>query len=121
MTANTGATASGESVGNGATLSKQELREQTLGLGQTLKHIADNDPVGTPSAQAIAVFAEWLAITGNTCPRADLFEDVAENFDPAANSNRDLFLLFDMLVNYLDIDEDPAPQGAFIGLPMLGA
>ena len=46
------------------------LRQQTQTLGETLKHIADNDPAGTPTEQAIAVFHEWLEAAGATSERS---------------------------------------------------
>jgi len=97
------------------------LREQTQALGETLKHIADTDPAGTPSDQAIAVFHEWLAAAGAASERPELFVDVAQNFDARSNTNRDIFLLFDMMVNHTEIEEEPVPLATFIGLPLLGS
>ena len=97
------------------------LRDQTQALGETLKHIADRDPAGTPSDQAIAVFHEWLAAAGAASERPELFVDVAQNFDAQANTNRDIFLLFDMMVNHTEIEEEPVQLATFIGLPLLGS
>jgi len=96
------------------------LREQTQTLGETLKLIADRDPAGTPTDQAISVFHEWLAAAGAASERPELFADVVQNFDARANTNRDIFLLFDMMVNRTEIEEEPLPLPTFIGLPLLG-
>jgi hypothetical protein len=112
-------TRAGNTPANTPEAANNDLREMTLGLGQTLKHIADSDPAGTPTAHAATVFHEWLAEAGRASERPELFADVAAHYEIQANSNRDLFLLFDMLVNYTDIDEEePAALGTFIGLPM---
>jgi hypothetical protein len=96
------------------------LQTQTIALGQTLKTIADNDPSGTPSAQAAAVFAGWLAAAGPTSREPLYLSDVAENYDVFANTNKDLFELFDILDNYIEIEDDDVPPEprTFIGLPM---
>lgn len=95
------------------------LDQQTTALGKTLKHVADNDPAGTPGDQTIVVFREWLAVAGPTSSKPHYFEDVAENYDAGSNTNRDLFLLFDMLAPFLDIEQEAAPERTFIGLPLI--
>lgn len=98
------------------------LQEQTMELGRTLKTIADRDPSGTPSAQAASVFADWLALAGPTSREPLYLSDVADNYDVFANTNKDLFELFDILDNYIEIeDEDPgdAPPRTFIPLPLM--
>lgn len=98
------------------------LEEQTIELGRTLKAIADNDPSGTPSPQAAAVFAEWLALAGPTSREPVYLADVADNYDIFANTNKDLFELFDILDNYIEVeDEEPgdSPPRTFISLPLV--
>lgn len=95
------------------------LDQQTTTLGQTLKHVADNDPAGTPGEQTIFVFREWLAVAGPASSKPHYFEDIAQNYDAEANTNRDLFLLFDMLAPFLDIEQEAAPERTFIGLPLI--
>lgn len=89
-------------------------------LGRTLKAIADSDPSGTPSEQAAAVFAEWLVVAGPTSREPLYLSDVADNYEVFDNTNKDLFELFDILDNYIEIeDEDLPPRGTFIGLPLV--
>jgi len=98
------------------------LQAQTMELGRTLKAIADNDPSGTPSPQAAAVFAGWLAQAGPTSREPLYLSDVADNYDVLANTNKDLFELFDILDNYIEVeDEEPgdAPPRTFIKLPLM--
>ncbi len=95
------------------------LDQQTQALGRTLKHVADGDPAGTPGVHTVAVFREWLAVAGPVSDKPHYFADVAENYDAEANTNRDLFLLFDMLAPYLDIEPEAAPERTFIGLPLI--
>ena len=96
------------------------LQEQTMELGRTLKAIADSDPSGIPSEQAASVFAEWLTVAGPTSREPVYLADVADNYDVFANTNKDLFELFDILDNYIEIeDEEPPPRGTFIGLPLV--
>ncbi len=98
------------------------LQAQTMELGKTLKAIADSDPSGMPSAQAASVFAEWLTIAGPTSREPVYLADVADNYDVFANTNKDLFELFDILENYIEVeDEEPgdSPPRTFIGLPLI--
>jgi len=98
------------------------LQEQTMELGRTLKMIADSDPSGTPSPSAASVFAEWLALAGPTSREPLYLADVAENYDVFANTNKDLFELFDILDNYIEVeDEEPgdSPPRTFISLPLV--
>jgi len=91
-------------------------------LGRTLKEISDRDPSGTPSEKAASVFADWLALAGPTSREPTYLADVAENFDVLANTNKDLFELFDILDNYIEVeDEEPGdrPPRTFIGLPLI--
>ncbi len=96
------------------------LQAQTIELGKTLKAISDRDPSGTPSAQAADVFMRWLAAAGPTSREPTYLADVADNYDVFLNTNKDLFELFDILDNYIEVDEDDAPPEprTFIGLPM---
>jgi hypothetical protein len=97
------------------------LPELTLTLGRTFKSISEQDPAGTPSERAAAAFAAWLAEAGPVSVKPGYFADVADNFVVSENSNKDLFDLFDLLVNYIELEveepEPPAPR-TFIGLPM---
>lgn len=96
------------------------LQDQTIELGRTLKSIADNDPSGTPSPQAAAVFMGWLAEAGPTSREPVYLADVANNYDVFLNTNKDLWELFDILDNYIEVeDEEPPPRGTFIGLPLV--
>ncbi len=97
------------------------LQAQTMALGKTLKTIADRDPSGTPTPQAAAVFAGWLAAAGPTSREPAYLADVADNYDVFLNTNKDLFELFDILDNYIEVDDDddvPPEPRTFIGLPM---
>ncbi len=98
------------------------LQAQTIELGRTLKAFADRDPSGAPSPTAAAVFAEWLAVAGPTSREPTYLADVADNFDVSANTNKDLWEIFDILENYIEVeDEEPeeiAPR-TFIGLPLV--
>jgi len=96
------------------------LQEQTIALGRTLKAIADSDPVGSPSPVAAAAFSDWLQEAGPGSREPHYFADVADNYDVAANSNRDLWDLFDILDNYIEVEDEPAdPRGTFIRLPLI--
>ena len=91
-------------------------------LGKTLKAFADRDPSGTPSPAAAAVFAEWLAVAGPTSREPTYLADVAANYDVFANTNKDLWEIFDILENYIEVeDEEPddSPPRTFIGLPLV--
>jgi hypothetical protein len=97
------------------------LQQQTTALGTLLKSVADNDPAGMPSAQAAAAFAAWLIEAGPGSREPTYFADVADNYDAQANSNRDLWDLFDILENYIEVeDEEPLSdtRRTFIGLPL---
>ena len=96
------------------------LQAQTMELGKTLKAISDRDPSGTPTAQAAAVFAGWLAAAGPTSREPTYLADVADNYDVFLNTNKDLFELFDILDNYIEVEDDDAPPEprTYIGLPM---
>lgn len=94
------------------------LQEQTMELGRTLKAISEEDPSGTPSAGAAAVFAGWLALAGPTSREPTYLADVAQNYDVAANSNKDLWEIFDILENYIEVeDEEPPPPGPSSACP----
>ncbi len=98
------------------------LQQQTMELGKTLKSIADRDPSGTPSALSATVFAEWLAVAGPTSREPTYLADVAENFDVLANTNKDLWEIFDILENYIEVEDEEiedAPPRTFIGLPLV--
>ncbi len=96
------------------------LQAQTMELGRTLKAISDRDPSGTPTPQAAAVFAGWLSAAGPTSREPAYLADVADNYDVFLNTNKDLFELFDILDNYIEVDDDDAPPEprTYIGLPM---
>lgn len=107
-------------TGSEAEQKAPSLQAHTMELGKTLKAIADRDPSGTPTPQAAAVFAGWLAVAGPTSREPTYLSDVADNYDVFLNTNKDLFELFDILDNYIEIDEDDAPPEprTYIGLPM---
>ncbi len=96
------------------------LQAQTIELGKTLRAISDRDPSGTPTPQAAAVFGRWLADAGPASREPAYLADVADNYDVFLNTNKDLFELFDILDNYIEVDEDAAPPvpRTYIGLPM---
>ncbi len=100
------------------------LQQQTIELGKVLKTISDADPSGTPTGAAASAFTAWMAEAGPDSRQPDYFQDVLENYDIPANSNRDLWDLFDILENYIEVEdeewEDDAPRKTFIGLPLLG-
>lgn len=97
------------------------LQQQTMELGRTLKEIADRDPSGTPSAGAADVFGRWLALAGPTSREPVYLADVADNYDVFANTNKDLWEIFDILENYIEVEDDEPPQErrTFIGLPLV--
>ncbi len=98
------------------------LQDQTIELGKTLKSISDADPSGIPSPQAAAVFMGWLAEAGPTSREPVYLADVADNYDVFHNTNKDLWELFDILDNYIEVeddDEEPPPRKTFIGLPLV--
>jgi hypothetical protein len=105
------------------TESEPSLQNQTMELGKALKAVRDRDPEGRPTPTAATAFRHWLEAAKGHTREQRYFDDVYENFDVAANSNRDLFDLFEMLHPYLEIedddfeDEDATPP-RFIGLPM---
>jgi hypothetical protein len=98
------------------------LQQQTIELGKILKATADSDPAGTPSRNAAEVFAKWLSEAGPGSREPVYFADVSANYDVAMNSNRDLWEMFDILENYIEVvDEEPLadePRRTFIGLPL---
>jgi hypothetical protein len=109
-----------EGAGRGGT-GAPSLQEQTIELGRTLKAIADEDPSGTPSAQAAAVFAGWLALAGPSSREPVYLADVADNYDVLGNTNKDLWEIFDILENYIEVEDEepPAAPRTFIGLPLV--
>lgn len=104
------------------------LLKQTLALGKILKESADSAPLDPPSEAAGAVFAEWLEFAGPTSREPGYFADVAKNYIASHNSNRDLWHIFHLLENYIEVDESEydeefedaaaAPPRAFIRLPL---
>ncbi len=96
------------------------LQQQTIELGKTLKAISENDPAGTPTEKAAAVFSAWLAEAGPGSREPQYFADVAANYDIPMNSNKDLWEMFDILENYIEVEDDPEPTQprTFIGLPL---
>jgi hypothetical protein len=96
-----------------------DLYGQTIELGKALKAVSDRDPEGRPSQAASTAFSSWLVTVKSTNREPRFFEDVAENYDIAANSNRDLFTLFEMLHPYVDIPDFEEEPRTFIGLPMV--
>ena len=98
------------------------LQEQTIALGKILTASADEDPSGTPSETATAVFQSWLREAGPGSREPGYFEDVAAHYDVSFNSNEDLSTLFNMLQNYIEVEDEPEPEPAaprtFIGLPL---
>ncbi len=98
------------------------LQQQTMELGRKLKAIADSDPSGYPSAQAADVFAQWLAVAGPTSREPTYLADVADNYDVFANTNKDLWEIFDILENYIEVEDEESEAGpprTFIGLPLV--
>ena len=101
------------------TLKEPSLQEQTMEIGRMLKTISEENPSGTPSAGATAVFVGWLALAGPTSREPAYLDDVAKNYVVAENSNKDLWEIFDILENYIEVeDEEPPPPRTFIGLPL---
>ncbi len=97
------------------------LQEQTIVLGKMLKAISDEDPFGSPSQRAAAAFTAWLAEAGPGSREPHYFNDVATNYEVTENSNRDLWDLFDILENYIEVEDEPADEErTFISLPLLG-
>jgi hypothetical protein len=96
------------------------LREETDELGQTLKTMMEQDPGAQPSERAADVFAQWLAAAGPASLQPAYFADVAQNYVVRDNSCKDLFDLFMLLTDHLDLSPEPPPPAAFIGLPMAG-
>ena len=100
------------------------LQNQTIVLGKMLKSVADADPSGTPTEAAAAAFTSWMAEAGPDSRQPDYFADVQENYDILGNSNRDLFDIFDILENYIEVEDDDlleeTPSKTFIGLPLMG-
>jgi hypothetical protein len=97
-----------------------DLYDHTIELGRSLKAVSDRDPDGKPSSTAATAFRSWLNTVSGSNREPAYFEDVAENYDVEANSNRDLFTLFEMLHPYVDMpDYEEEPAGTFIGLPMV--
>lgn len=95
------------------------LQQQTIEIGKMLKALSDSDPSGTPTETAAAVFRGWLDAAGPTSREPVYLADVRDNYDVAMNSNKDLWELFDILENYIEVeDEEPEPR-TFIGLPLV--
>jgi hypothetical protein len=96
-----------------------DLYEQTMELGKSLKAMSERDPEGKPTETAATAFRGWLSAVGTSNREPRYFEDVAENYDIASNSNKDLFTIFEMLHPYVDFpDFEEEETGTFIGLPM---
>lgn len=99
------------------------LQAQTMELGKTLKAIADSRPNETPGESARAVFAAWMQEAGPDSREPGYFADVLANFDLTQNTNKDVWEMFDLLENYIEVEDDedelPAPR-TFIGLPLAG-
>jgi hypothetical protein len=100
------------------------LQNQTIELGKMLKTISDADPSGTPTETAASAFTSWMTEAGPDSRQPDYFTDVLENYIIVDNSNKDLWDLFDMLENYIEVEdeewEEDAPRKTFIGLPLIG-
>lgn len=97
------------------------LQQQTIMLGKTLKKIADSDPGGTPSALSARAFLGWVQEAGPGSREPDYFADVAANYDIPGNSNQDLWDIFDILENYIEVEDESyadEPPRIFIGLPL---
>lgn len=100
------------------------LQQQTMTLGKTLKTIADGDPSGTPGELSARAFLGWVREAGPGSREPDYFADVAGNYDVTANTNQDMWDLFDILENYIEVEDDelpPDPPRTFIGLPLAPA
>lgn len=99
------------------------LQRQTIALGKTLKTIADGDPTGTPSELSARAFLGWIQEAGPGSHEPDYFADVAANYDIAGNSNQDLWDIFDILENYIEVEDElyADPPRTFIGLPLAPA
>jgi hypothetical protein len=98
------------------------IQDQTIELGMMLKTISDADPTGTPSASAASAFSSWMAEAGPGSRQPDYFLDVQENYAVLENSNRDLWDLFDILENYIEVEDEDfleEPRKTFIGLPLI--
>jgi hypothetical protein len=99
-------------------LADPDLYEQTIELGKSLKTISDRNPEGKPSQAATTAFRSWLAAVSGSNSEPRYFEDIAENYDIAANSNKDIFTIFELLHPYVDFPDVEEPAKTFIGLPM---
>ena len=90
-----------------ATIPEQDsdpnLLQQTMELAKVLMQISNRDPEGRPSGAAEGVFRQWLGVARNFTEEPQYFDDVAENYDVAGRSNKDLFDLFEMLHPYVEI------------------
>lgn len=101
------------------------LEQQTIALGKVLKLVADREPEGTPTQSASQAFKSWLNAAGPGSRDPRYFADIAENYDIAANSNEDLFKVFNLLHPYMeepaedDRDQGGGGQGTFVGLPVV--
>jgi hypothetical protein len=98
------------------------LFEQTIELGKLLKTVSDRDPEGVPGPAATQAFKSWLAAAGPTSREPRYFADISDNYEISANSNKDLFKVFELLHPYIEVEEDEGeePPGKFIGLPVVG-
>ena len=95
------------------------LQQQTIELGKMLRAISEETPSGCPSDTAAAAFAAWLVEAGPTSREPTYLADVLANYDISLNTNKDLWELFDILDNYIEVeDEEPEPRRTFIGLPL---
>jgi hypothetical protein len=96
------------------------LYEQTVELGKSLKAVSDRDPAGKPTTIAETAFRSWLNAVGSSTSEPRYFQDVAENYDIEANSNKDLFTVFELLHPYVDLpDYEEEPPKTFIGLTVI--
>lgn len=96
-----------------------------MALGKILKATSEADPAGTPSELSARAFSGWLEEAGPTSRAPGYFADVAGNYDVFLNSNRDLWELFDILENYIEVEDDEddlplTPPRTFINLPLAG-
>ncbi len=106
--------------GGGGGGAAPSLQRQTIALGKILRATAEDDPAGMPTEGAATAFLGWVAEAGPGSREPDYFADVAANYDVRFNSNRDLWELFDILDNYIEVEDDEPdePKRTFIGLPL---
>ncbi len=78
-------------------------------------------PAAPSSGQRPSLPSGW-PLPDRPAANRPILADVADNFDVLANTNKDLWEIFDILENYIEVeDEEPddSPPRTFIGLPLV--